>query len=87
MKDEEHVPQVGTPAAPADAGKTPVEKLVALGVKGILWQLAKDGQLIDVRCEMPQCYCFRGRRYFESVSTGSAWSERRSVSDDSPGAA
>jgi dipeptidase E len=31
------------------------EKLEALGVRGILWQLARDGQLIDVRCEMPQC--------------------------------
>jgi len=48
-----------------DAGETPVEKLEALGARGILRQLARDGQLIDVRCEMPQCYCFRGRGYFE----------------------
>ena len=68
MNDEEQVPQAGTPAAPADAGETPVEKLEALGVRGILWQLARDGQIIDVRCEMPQCYCFRGRRYFEPRS-------------------
>jgi hypothetical protein len=64
----------GTPAAPADAGETPVEKLEALGVRGILWQLARDGQIIDVRCEMPQCYCFRGRSYFEPRSTLSKWS-------------
>src|SRR5436190_3241694 len=51
MNDEEHVPQAGTPAAPADAGETPVEKLEALGVRGIPWQLARDGQIIDVRCE------------------------------------
>src|SRR5205823_10831294 len=51
-------------AAPTNAGDTPVEKLEALGVRGILWQLARDGQIIDMRCEMPQCYCFRGRRYF-----------------------
>jgi hypothetical protein len=50
-----------------------VEKLEALGVRGILRQLARDGQLIEVRCEMPQCYCFRGRTYFEPSSTGSKW--------------
>jgi hypothetical protein len=27
-----------------------------------------------VRCEMPQCYCFRGRSYFEPRSTLSEWS-------------
>ena len=73
MNDEEQVPQAGTPAAAADAEKTPVERLEALGVRGILWQLARDGQIIDVRCEMPQCYCFRGRRYFEPRSPGADW--------------
>jgi hypothetical protein len=56
-----------------DAEETPVEKLEALGVRGIVWQLARDDQIVDVRCEMPQCYCFRGRRYFEPRSTGSDW--------------
>ena len=37
-----------------------VEKLEALGVRGILRQLAQHGQIVDVRCEMPQRYCFRG---------------------------
>jgi hypothetical protein len=45
--------------------QTAVEKLEALGVRGILLKLARDGQIVDVRCEMPQCYCFRGRRHFE----------------------
>ena len=36
-------------------------------------QLARDGQLIDVRCEMPQCYCHRGRRYFDPISPFSDW--------------
>ncbi len=72
MNDEEQVSQPGTPAA-ADAKRTPVEKLEALGVRGILMQLARDGQLIDVRCEMPQCYCFRGRRHFEPISPGADW--------------
>jgi hypothetical protein len=73
MNDEEQVPQAQTPAASADAGKTPIEKLEDLGVRGILWQLARDGQIIDVRSEMPQCYCFRGRRYFDPRSTRSDW--------------
>jgi hypothetical protein len=57
----------------AAAGETMVDKLAALGVRGILWQLARDGQIIDLRCEMPQCYCFWGRRYFEPRSTHSDW--------------
>ena len=50
-----------------------MEKFEAWGVKGILRQLARDGQIIDVRCEMPQCYCFRGRRYFEPRGSHSDW--------------
>jgi hypothetical protein len=54
---------------------TPAEQLKALGVKGVLWQLARDGQLVDLRCEMPQCYSYRGRTYFEPcVSGGTDWS-------------
>jgi hypothetical protein len=74
MSEEEYVLQATTPAAPPAEGETPVEKLQALGVRGILRQLAQGGQIIDVRCEMPQCYCFRGRRYFEPSSSGSDWS-------------
>jgi hypothetical protein len=74
MNDEKQVPEAGIPATPADAGATPLEKLEELGARGILRQLARDGQLIDVRCEMPQCYCFRGRSYFEPSASGSDWS-------------
>jgi hypothetical protein len=74
MDHEEQVSQAGIPAAPAAAGASVVEKFEALGVRGILRQLAQDGQILDVRCEMPQCYCFRGRRYFEPQSTLSEWS-------------
>jgi hypothetical protein len=70
MNDEEHVTQARTRAAPAGAGETPVGKLEALGVRGILWQLARDGQIIDVRCEMAQCYSSRGRTYFEPRRRG-----------------
>ena len=65
--------QAVVPAAPAPDGGSVVEQFEALGVRGILSQLARDGQIIDVRCEMPQCYCFRGRRYFEPISPGADW--------------
>ncbi len=82
MTDEEQIPQARTPAAPADPGETPVEKLEALGVRGILRQLARDGQIIEVRCEMPQCYCFRGRRHFDLRS--SSWSDWELTADHYP---
>jgi len=56
------------------AGTSVVEKLETLGVRGILRQLAQDGQIVDVRCEMPQCYCTRGREYFDPASPPSDWS-------------
>ena len=61
-------------AAPVGAEKSSVEKLEGLGVRGILWQLARDGQLIDVQCEMPQCYCPHGRRHFAPRLPASEWS-------------
>jgi hypothetical protein len=73
MTAEDQVDTAETPAVASATGQTALEKLEALGVRGILWQLARDGQLMDVRCEMPQCYCSRGRRYFEPRPTGSDW--------------
>src|SRR3954451_5025226 len=73
MNDVDQAPDAGTAPAAPDAEITPVQRLEALGVRGILRQLARDGQIIDVRCEMPQCYCFRGRRYFEPISPGADW--------------
>ena len=69
MDHEVQASQPGAPVEPASA----LEQLEALGVSGILRQLASDGQIVDVRCEMPQCYCFRGRRYFEPRSERSDW--------------
>lgn len=65
----------GAPAA-SQAGVSPtaVEKLESLGVRGILLQMARDGQIIDVRCEMPRCYYYRGRREFDPRSPRSDWS-------------
>src|SRR3954451_12241279 len=82
MNDEKQHPRAETSAA-TDAEKTPVEKLEALGVRGILRQLARDGQIIDVSCEMPQCYCFRGRSYFEPRPAGS-WSDWEPTADHYP---
>jgi hypothetical protein len=70
----EPVHQAQIPAATEAGVSTAVEELEALGVRGILLQLARNGQLVDVRCEMPQCYCFRGRRYFDPKSPRSDWS-------------
>ena len=44
---------------------TLADELQALGVGGILPRMAKRGQLLKLRCEMPQCYCPRGRAHFE----------------------
>jgi hypothetical protein len=43
-----------------------VDKLEERGVKrGILHQMAMDGQLTDLRCEMPSCFCPDGRKHFD----------------------
>jgi hypothetical protein len=73
MDHEEQASEAGIPAAPAAAGASVAEQLEDLGVRGILRKLAQDGQLVDVRCEMPQCYCFRGRGYFEPRGPYSSW--------------
>ena len=43
-------------------------------MRGILRRLAGDGQLVEVRCEMPQCYCFRGRAHFDPAPDQTDWS-------------
>ena len=62
------------PARQAEAAAAAVQKLQELGARGVLLQMARDGQIIDVRCEMPQCYCFRGRRHFDPRLPQSDWS-------------
>jgi hypothetical protein len=73
MDQEEQLSEAGIPAVAAVAGGSVVDRLAALGVRGVLRQLARDGQLVDVRCEMPQCYCYRGRSYFEPRGPYSDW--------------
>jgi hypothetical protein len=45
------------------------DQLRAYGVRGVLVQMAERGQIIELRCEMPQCYCHKGRKYFEPRTT------------------
>ncbi len=52
-------------AGGADAANPAADKLRALGVRGVLLQMAKRRQIIELRCEIPSCYCYRGRDYFE----------------------
>jgi hypothetical protein len=49
----------------AIVGDTVADRLLGLGTKGVLVQMAKRGQLIELRCEMPSCYCPKGRGHFE----------------------
>ena len=34
-------------------------------MRGVLLQMAERRQIIELRCEMPNCYCYKGRGYFE----------------------
>jgi hypothetical protein len=62
-----------------------VARLEELGVvRGILWRLARDGQLVDVRCEMPQCYCVRGRSCFDRRSPRSPQPDWSPTADHYP---
>ena len=44
-------------------------ELRRLGMKGVLVQMAERGQLLALKCEMPQCYHPRGRGAFDPVTT------------------
>ena len=39
-----------------------------IGVRGVLVQMAKRGQIIELRCEMPSCYGHKGRAHFDPKS-------------------
>jgi hypothetical protein len=59
----------GTVSPDVTVGDTVVDQLRALGTRGVLVQMARRGQIIELRCEMPQCYCHQGRGYFDPRST------------------
>ena len=44
-------------------------ELRRLGMKGVLVQMAERGQLLALKCEMPQCYHHNGRGAFDPVTT------------------
>ncbi len=42
-----------------------VQALEQIGVRrGILVKMAKAGQILELRCETPKCYCPKGRQHF-----------------------
>jgi hypothetical protein len=51
------------------ADKSVADQLRNLGVKGVLAQMAERGQLLELKCEMPQCYHHKGRRAFDPLTT------------------
>lgn len=53
-----------TTAASGASKEKLVEDLLERGVGGVLLQMAKAGQLLSLECEMPKCYCHKGRSYF-----------------------
>ena len=58
-----------TTSPEAIKGDTLAGRLRALGTRGVLVQMAQRGQIIELRCEMPKCYCHKGRGYFDPKST------------------
>ena len=60
------------------ADKSVADQLRNLGVKGVLVQMAERGQLLDLKCEMPQCYHHKGRGAFDPVTTArTKWAPSR----------
>ena len=53
------------------------EQLRELGVNGVLVRMAKNGQLLKLRCEMPTCYCPQGRKHFDPWPNPRTTSERK----------
>jgi hypothetical protein len=52
-----------------DTGTSVADELRALGVKGVLVQMAERGQLDELKCEMPTCYHHKGRSVFDEITT------------------
>jgi hypothetical protein len=51
------------------ADRSVADQLRELGVKGVLVQMAERGQLLDLKCEMPECYHHKGRGAFDPLTT------------------
>ncbi|HWI94478.1 MAG TPA: hypothetical protein VNS60_00240 [Solirubrobacterales bacterium] len=62
------------------ADKSVADQLRKLGVKNVnvLVRMAERGQLLELKCEMPQCYHHKGRREFDPLTTErTKWSPSR----------
>ncbi len=62
------------------ADKSVADQLRKLGVKNanVLVRMAERGQLLELKCEMPQCYHRKGRRAFDPLTTKrTKWSPSR----------
>ena len=64
-------------ASGGGADSSVADQLRALGVKGVLVQKAERGQLLALKCEMPQCYHHKGRGAFDPVTTRTKWAPSR----------
>lgn len=51
-------------------------RLRELGVNGVLVEMAKNGQILELKCEMPTCFCPDGRRHFDP------WPDPRSTPEN-----
>jgi hypothetical protein len=62
------------------ADRSVADQLRELGVKNgdVLVQMAERGQLLALKCEMPQCYHHKGRGAFDPVTTArTKWAPSR----------
>ena len=67
-------------AASGGGGSSVADELRRLGVKNqnVLVRMAERGQLLALKCEMPQCYHHKGRGAFDPVGTpGNKWTPSR----------
>ena len=51
------------------ANQAVADRLRGFGEKGFLVQIAERRQILELKCEMPQCYHPNGRDKFESLAT------------------
>ena len=53
------------------ADQSVADQLRELGLKNsnVLVRMAESGQILDLKCEMPQCYHHKGRGAFDRVGT------------------
>jgi hypothetical protein len=56
-------------AGAGSADSSVADQLRELGMRGVLVQMAERGQLLALKCEMPQCYHHKGRGAFDQVTT------------------